>query len=50
MQGALNTAVNELTKRNETVEALASAMRAEIDELKAELVQVWMTHVDGGGM
>ncbi|PKI73202.1 hypothetical protein CRG98_006400 [Punica granatum] len=34
MQGALNTAVDELTKRDETLEALVSAMCIEIDELK----------------
>ncbi|PKI58978.1 hypothetical protein CRG98_020623 [Punica granatum] len=50
MQSALNTVVDELTKRDETLEALVSAMRAEIDELKAELVQVRRTRVDGGGM
>ncbi|PKI70699.1 hypothetical protein CRG98_008932 [Punica granatum] len=41
MQGALNTAVDELTKQDETLEALVSAMRAEIDELRAELVQTY---------
>ncbi|PKI43756.1 hypothetical protein CRG98_035862, partial [Punica granatum] len=50
MQGALNTAVDELTKRDETLEALVSAMRAEINELKAELVQVRRTRVNGGSM
>ncbi|PKI50098.1 hypothetical protein CRG98_029494, partial [Punica granatum] len=50
MQGAFNTAVDELTKRDETLEALVSAMRAEIDELRAELVQVRRTRVNEGGM
>ncbi|PKI72750.1 hypothetical protein CRG98_006835 [Punica granatum] len=50
MQGALNTAVDELTKWDKTLEALVSAMRAEIDELRAELVQVRRTRVNGGGM
>ncbi|PKI78958.1 hypothetical protein CRG98_000599 [Punica granatum] len=46
MQGALNTAVDELTKRDEMLEALVSAMRAEIDELRAELVQVLHPFLD----
>ncbi|PKI50762.1 hypothetical protein CRG98_028904, partial [Punica granatum] len=50
MQGALNTAVDELTKRDETLEALVSAMRAEMDELRVELVQVRRTRVNEGGM
>ncbi|PKI50610.1 hypothetical protein CRG98_028997, partial [Punica granatum] len=50
MQGTLNTAVDELTKQDETLEALVSAMHTEIDELKAELVQVRRTRVNGGGM
>ncbi|PKI55640.1 hypothetical protein CRG98_023951 [Punica granatum] len=50
MQGTLNAAVDELTKRDETLEALVLAMRVEIDELKAGFVQVQRTCVDGGGM
>ncbi|PKI40024.1 hypothetical protein CRG98_039594 [Punica granatum] len=50
MWGALNIAVDELIKQDETLEALVSAMRAEIDEIKAKLVQVQRTRVDGGGM
>ncbi|PKI46788.1 hypothetical protein CRG98_032825 [Punica granatum] len=50
MQGALNTAVDELTNQDETLEALVSAMRAEVDELRAELVQVRRARVDRGGM
>ncbi|PKI46068.1 hypothetical protein CRG98_033523 [Punica granatum] len=42
--------VDELTKRDETLEALVSAMHAEIDELRVELMQVRRTRVDGGGM
>ncbi|PKI67970.1 hypothetical protein CRG98_011566 [Punica granatum] len=50
MQGALNNTVDELTKWDEMLEALVSAMRSEIGELKAELVQVRRTRVDEGGM
>ncbi|PKI32117.1 hypothetical protein CRG98_047493 [Punica granatum] len=44
MKGSLNATMDELNRQNKTLEALVTAMHAELNELKGELVRVKRTH------